>query len=564
MTVWEDLRARFPEALITGGLEVTTTLDLDWQNAARAIAERRLAQLNDFSIDQIYHNATNAAIVALDPHTGQVLAMLGSPDYFDDMISGAVNMAVAPRQPGSALKPFTYALSFDPARPDPWTPATVLLDVRTAFVTRRLESYVPHNFSLDEHGPVRIREALANSYNIPAVIALDHLGVGALIDFLGALGITTLDDPGRYDLALTLGGGEVRLVELAGAYGTFANGGYLIPPALLLEVRDNAGNVLYRYEPPAEPPRVMDARVAWQITDILSDNAARMPAFGPNSVLNIGRPAAAKTGTTTDFRDNWTVGYTPNLVVGVWVGNTDHSPMIEVSGISGAGPIWHDFIREALKGQPELAFARPDGLIKVEVCELSGLLPTPECPRRVPEWFIKGTEPTAYDTFYRRAAIDAETGALATESTPPERIAERVYIVLPPEAREWAASQGIEPLPDEVPSTDGAPSVDGAESALAQGFGGLRLLAPDPYTVYTISPRTPIETQQIAISAGVSPGTHRVEYLLNGETIGAADSAPWEIWWQLEAGEHVLVAKAALADGTVERSEPVPFTVAQE
>ena len=237
---WAQLQRDFAGPLYVGGLDVITTLDLDWQRAAEAIAQRHLARLNTPKANAPAHNAHNAALVALDPHTGQVLAMLGSPDYFDARISGAVNAALAPRQPGSTLKPFTYAAAFDPARPDPWTPATVLWDIRTAFVTRKLESFVPANFSLDEHGPVRIRTALASSYNIPAVIALDHIGLEALAKLLGDVGISTLTDPDRFDLAVTLGGGEVRLLELTAAYGALANGGRRVAPSLLLEVRDHA------------------------------------------------------------------------------------------------------------------------------------------------------------------------------------------------------------------------------------------------------------------------------------------------------------------------------------
>ena len=402
MAVWEDLLARYPEELYRGGLTVTTTLDLDWEHAAERIAQRQLARLNtpDARSGET-HNVNNAALVALDPYTGQVLAMLGSPDYFDDRISGAYNAALAPRQPGSALKPFTYAAAFDPTRPDPWTAATMVLDVETPFITQRLESYTPANFGLVEHGPVRVREALASSYNIPAVVALDHIGVDTLVQLLTRLGVSTLADNPDLDLAVTLGGGEVRLLELAQAYAALANGGSPVEAVTILKVEDADGNVLYEWEPRPLARPVLDERVAWLITDILSDNEARLPSFGPASALQIGRPAAAKTGTTTDFRDNWTMGYTPNLVVGVWVGNADNSAMRNTTGLSGAGPIWHDFMREVLRGQPELTFTRPEGLTRVEVCALSGLLPTPACANRVREWFIDGTEPTEPDPYYQ-------------------------------------------------------------------------------------------------------------------------------------------------------------------
>jgi membrane peptidoglycan carboxypeptidase len=277
----------------------------------------------------------------------------------------------------------------------------MILDVKTPFVTRRLESYTPANFGLVEHGPVLAREALASSYNIPAVVALDHVGVDGLIRLLTDLGITTLTDPARFDLSLTLGGGEVRLLDLTAAYGALANGGQRVEPVYILSVKDRDGNVLYEWKPPASADPVIDPRVAYLLTDILSDNEARIPSFGPASALNIGRPAAAKTGTTTDFRDNWTLGYTPNLAVGVWVGNADNTPMIEVSGISGAGPIWHEVMRRVLLGQPELTFTAPEGLVRAEVCATSGLLPTEHCPKTRWEWFIEGTVPAEPDTFHQ-------------------------------------------------------------------------------------------------------------------------------------------------------------------
>ncbi len=546
--VWTQLQRRFPQALYEGGLEVITTLDLDWQNAAQDAVRRHLDWLNNPPAGVPPHNARNAGVVALDPHTGHILAMVGSPDYFDERIDGAVNAALAPRQPGSALKPFTYAAAFDPQRDNPWTPATMILDVRTPFVTRRLESYTPANFGLVEHGPVLVREALASSYNIPAVVALDHIGVDSLIHLLMRLGITTLTDPGRYDLSLTLGGGEVRLLDLVVAYGALANGGYRVEPVYLLSVRARDGTVLYEWAPPAPADPVIDPRVAFLITDILSDNEARIPSFGPASPLNIGRPAAAKTGTTTDYRDNWTVGYTPNLVVGVWVGNADNTPMVEVSGISGAGPIWHEVMRRVLIGQPRLAFAVPDGLVRAEVCATSGLLPTEYCPKTRWEWFIEGTVPTQPDTLHRPFVIDRRTGLLADERTPLSERVERVYLVLPPEAQDWARRHGLPQPPVDV-------------HVLAGDEAPVRLLAPDPYTVYRLTPLVPAETQRIRLRIAVPAGAQRVVYRIDGEPVAAVESAPFDAWWVLEPGEHTLTAGVTLDDGRVLEAGPVPFRV---
>ncbi|MBN8593521.1 MAG: transglycosylase domain-containing protein [Anaerolineae bacterium] len=553
MAVWEQLAAQFPEALYSGGLEVTTTIDLDWTNAAQRIVQQQLDRLNHPpTTSQPPADAHNAALVALDPFTGQVLVMLGSPDYFDESIDGNLNAAYALRQPGSTLKPFTYAAAFDPTRAEPWTAATMLLDVETPFVTRKLESYTPANFALVEHGPVLIREALASSFNIPAVTALEHVGLPTLVQLLGDAGVETLARNTQIDLAVTLGGGEVRLADLTQAYSIFANGGYRVEPSLLLHVTDHDGRVLYEWSPPPLDQRVLDERVAWLITDILSDNHARIPSFGPNSALNIGRPAAAKTGTTTDYRDNWVIGYTPNLVTGVWVGNADNRPMVDVTGVSGAAPIWNAFMREALLGQPELTFAQLPGLEQVEVCALSGLLPTPACPHRVLEWFIPGSAPTQTDTFWQTFAVDTRTGFLADESTPPEFRQERNYAILPQEARDWAARNGFEP-----PPRDAAVNVPDATESL-------RLLEPDPYTVFQVSPQLPIEAQRLRLTVGAVPGTQSVGYYLNGALIGTAGESPWAVWWPLAVGDYELVARARLGDGTEQVSEAIPFRVVAE
>jgi penicillin-binding protein 1C len=550
MAVWTQLQRDYPEQLFSGGLEVTTTVDLDWQNAAQEIASQQLYNLNNpVTPDRVPAGAHNAALVAIDPFTGQVLTLLGSPDYFDESIDGNVNAALALRQPGSALKPFTYAATFNPDLTDPWTAATMILDVETPFVTRKLQSYTPANFGLVEHGPVRVREALASSFNIPAVVALEHIGLQSLVQLLSNAGVETLAQNSRIDLAITLGGGEVRLFDLTQAYSIFPNGGYRIQPTLILKVEDHSGNTLYQWQPPTLTNRVIDPRVAYIISDILSDNAARIPSFGPNSALNIGRPAAAKTGTTTDFRDNWVVGYTPNLVVGVWVGNADNSTMQDITGISGAAPIWNSFLRRVLLGQPELSFQQPPGIVRAEVCALSGLLPTPACTLRKNELFIDGTVPTEYDNLYQTFEVDRDTGFLADDLTPPERRIEQSFVILPQEARDWGARNGIKPPPV------------GAPIASSEDDEDLRLLEPDPYTVFQISPITPIETQRLRLTVGTPPGTQSVTYQMNGETLGTVTESPWVMWWTLELGQHELVATAQLQDGSQQISTPIPFSV---
>jgi penicillin-binding protein 1C len=550
MAVWTQLQRDYGERLYRDGLDVVTTVDLNWTNAAQQIVQQQLDRLNHPPLGtKVPANANNAALVALDPFTGQVLTMLGSPDYFDESIDGAVNAALALRQPGSALKPFTYAAAMNPNLPEPWTAATMMLDVETPFITRRLESYTPSNFGLVEHGPVLVREALASSYNIPAVIALEHVGVPQMVQLASSAGLTSLAENARVDLSITLGGGEVRLLDMAQAYSIFPNGGYYIEPSFILNVTTRGGEVLYDWQSAQLNTRVLDERVAYIISDILSDPQARIPAFGTNSALDIGRPAAAKTGTTTDFRDNWVMGYTPNLVVGVWVGNADNTPMVDVTGVSGAGPIWNQFIRRVLRGQPELEFQRPDGLVTQEVCALSGLLPTPDCPKRRTEIFIDGTQPTQPDNIYQRFIIDRRTGLLADDLTPAEDRIERVYAVLPQEARDWAIRNNVPQPPA------------GAAIRQPDEGDGLRLLEPDPYTIFQISPMTPEATQRIRLTVGTPPGTRAVTYLMNDQVLGTVDEEPWALWWTLEPGDHELVAQALMADGSLTTSAPLPFRV---
>ncbi len=547
------------EALYTQGLVVTTTLDLDLQNAAQAIAQRQIAELQKNKPDQPGKNVNNAAVVALDPRSGEVLVMLGSPDYFDKKIDGAVNAAIAHRQPGSSIKPITYAAAFDPKSPDPLTPATMILDVRTSFPTKEGDPYVPKNYDLQFHGPVSAREALASSYNIPAVKVLQHVGLDRMIALARDLGITTFGQPDRYGLSLTLGGGEVRLLDMTLAFGAFANGGYKVDPSVVLQVSDANGNVLYQNAPrPGE--QVIDPRVAYLITSILSDNQARAPAFTEYSVLRLNRPAAAKTGTTTDWRDNWTIGYTPELVAGVWVGNADNKPMERVSGVTGAGPIWHDFMQAALQGKAVQDFARPDGLIDLDVCATSGLLPTPYCPYTKREVFIAGTQPTQPDNLYQPVKIDVATGLPAAADTPRERIETKVYLVLPAEAREWARDNGIPQLPiDSLPSTSIAQSSVGSQALV-------RITRPDNGIIYRVTPQTPIATQRIPVQAIVADGVkwRTLTLLVDGQSIGEFTVSPARAFWQLQLGAHTITARLVDEQGQTFESEPVRIVVTQD
>ena len=492
------------ERLEVGGLRVVTTLDVDLNEAARDSMRYRLELLSTCeklpdACPPGGHNVRNAALVALDPQTGQILAMVGSPDYFSARIAGAVNGVTALRQPGSSIKPLTYAAAFEDGT---LTPASVLLDERTAFVTREGTPYVPLNYDLRFRGAVRVREALASSYNVPAVKTLELIGVERMAGLARRLGITTFDDVDRMGLACALGGGEVRLRGESAAYAACANGGFRVTPGAVLRVEDAAGQVLVS-ESSGIGPQVLDPRVAYLITDILSDDQARMPSFGEGSVLALARPAAAKTGTTTDFRDNWTVGYTPELVVGVWVGNADNEPMHNISGISGAGPIWHDVMEAALKGRPVSDFARPEGLLEVEVCALSGLLPGPACPHRVKELFIAGTEPTTACTEHSAVADSASGGTGSGEHL--------------------------------------SPSAGAA----------LELTGPDGGAVYRIDPGLPQESQRLVVSArAAKEGVFsRVTLWVDGVMLAEVETPPYQAFWRLSLGTHRFKAEGVTADG---------------
>ncbi len=662
------------EQLSLGGLRVTTTLDLDWQQAAEDAVQRRLAQLRpcaslpnavpgvtcDAAADPA-RRAENAALVAVDPATGAVLAMVGSPDYFAPAISGAVNASLSLRQPGSAIKPLTYAAALDPERSRavgqaPWTAATVIADLRTAFLTAEGEPYVPNNYDRIYHGPVSVRAALANSYNIPAVITLDHIGIDALVEQAARLGIpweaegsgrrsvvsrqgsgdsdqgavgkgaqadasqsTSASQPStlnlepstHYGLSLTLGGGEVRLLDLTAAYAAFANGGQRVRPYAIERVESLDGETIYESGSHVERLKVkgsdlstfnlqpstmaLDPRVAYLITDILSDNNARLPAFGRGNVLELGRPAAAKTGTSTDWRDNWTVGYTPAVVAGVWVGNADNTPMKDVSGISGAGPIWRDFMLAVLRDIPASDFEIPDGLVQVEVCADSGLLPmqageqgskgagvqgsgslqdptsnprrqpsTIPCPQRRLEWFIAGTEPTEVDRSHLRVLIDTRTGQPADETTPPQHVAPQTIWQLPPTYQAWARANNIPQLADgRWQMADGGletvPSkIQNRASDLQPSTFNLRLTSPDPNRTYRINPGLPLSAQAIPITALAAPGLDGTIVLwADGAPLAPAPGPEHTAWWTLVKGQHTFQAIARLADGQEVRSAEV-------
>jgi membrane carboxypeptidase/penicillin-binding protein PbpC len=328
------------------GLRVVTTLDLNLQERAQQIVAEHVARL------QPEHDLNNAALVALKPPTAEILVMVGSADFNDNAIAGQVNVAISPRQPGSAIKPLLYVAALDD---NAISPATVLWDLPVQYQQANGQVYQPHNYDNQFHGPLTVRTALANSYNVPAVKLLALYGIERMVERLRRMGISTLtQENGWYGLSLALGGSEVTLLDLTTAYHILANGGSYAAPKAVLTLVDGQGQA----EAPARETRgapVLSPPAAFLVTDILSDNTARAPAFGADSPLNLSRPAAVKTGTTNDLRDNWTIGYTRFLVAGVWAGNSDGRPMQGATGLSGAAPIWQAFMEAAMADPALLA-----------------------------------------------------------------------------------------------------------------------------------------------------------------------------------------------------------------
>jgi len=354
-----------------GGLKVTTTLDLTIQNEAEKILREELAKIKSL-------NVTNGAVLVTKPATGEILAMVGSVDFFATP-SGAFNVTTALRQPGSSIKPLMYSLALKKG----YTAATVINDAPIVFQIKGSKPYRPVNYDNRFHGNVPLRYALANSYNIPAVKVFSHIGVSAFVNYARKLGITTWTQPSRYGLSLTLGGAEVKMVDMATAYGVFANLGNRVNLTDILKITDYRGRLVDSLR--LTRKKVIDPGIAFIISDILSDSMARRWAFGSHSDLEIpGYKIAVKTGTTNDKRDNWTIGYNPDFLVAVWVGNNNNSPMNKylTSGITGASPIWHRLMTFLLKNYSSKKnwFKKPNDVV------------SKRCYFGRQEYFIKGTE----------------------------------------------------------------------------------------------------------------------------------------------------------------------------
>ncbi len=418
MYVKEQLVEMYGENMVErGGLKVITTLDLDLDEYIQATVASEIEKLAGLRVG-------NGAVLVTKPATGEILSMIGSTDYFATP-SGSYNVTTALRQPGSSIKPINYAIGIDR---NIVTPATMFLDIPTCFVVTGQPSYCPRNYDGTFRGPTQLRFALGNSLNIPAVKMLKLNTVEEFVASASAFGLTTLKDPSHYGLSLTLGGGEVHMTDMATAFGVFANGGIRKDLVAITKVADKNGSVLHEHNDPnmesdipsqllIQGEQVISPETAFLISHILLDNNARSAAFGSQSELVIpNHSVSVKTGTTDDKRDNWTIGYTPQFLVSVWVGNNDNSPMHPYlsSGVTGAAPIWNKIMRHLLENQPDIWPKQPEGVVGAQVCSLTGLKPASDgaCPTRF-EYFIKGTVPTEIENLKQAAIIDKATQDLA-------------------------------------------------------------------------------------------------------------------------------------------------------
>ena len=424
--VQDELERRYgADAISRGGWQITTSLDLDMHNMAQEAARTHVAER------AAAHDVSNASVVILKPETGEILAMVGSLDYFDESIAGQVNVALSPRQPGSSIKPITFAAAMEKG----WTMGDILWDVPIKLDLGDGQEMVPVNYDRQYHGPVLLRDALANSYNIPPIQLLREIGVTNFVATARKMGIDSLREPPYfYGLALTLGGGEVPLLEMTHAYATFANLGKRPQLTGVLKITDSRGNVIYDAQQNRLPPvNAIDPRVAYIITNVLDDDEARVPAMGRGSALELPFPAAVKTGTTNDYRDNWTIGYTPSAVVGVWMGNSDGHPMIDSSGLRGAAPLWNqimqsiyaspDFMQSLFVDgrSPQQSFIQPQGLELKSVCLPRGTGGS-QCTASRDEYFITGASPHGIGRINYGLNANNNLGAwtLLTEPLPSE------------------------------------------------------------------------------------------------------------------------------------------------
>jgi len=529
---------------------VRTTIDRELQRVAETQVAKTVATLRERD-----KGMTAASAIVVDNATGDVLAYVGSPDFFDDERGGQNDGVRALRQPGSTLKPFLYELAMERLGYDA---ATALPDVEMHLDIGSFHDYAPRDYDGHVRGPVRLREALGNSLNIPAVWTAREVGVGLLLDRLHDVGFSSLhEDAEFYGPALALGDGEVTLLELARAYATLAREGRLCSLRFVSQVVLVDGTVRpLAAVPLASARRIMPRELAEVVTDILKDHGAREASFGERTVLDFPFDVAAKTGTSKGFRDNWTVGFTSTLTVAVWVGNFTGEPMTGVSGITGAGPLFHDILEAAVAShshvEGRLAIDAQDtaheGLVRVRVCSLSGELAGPDCPHAVSEWrTTAGAEGDERGcSMHERVRIDRRNGLRAGPACDPAAVESRVFERFPADLSAWAheARRPVAPL-EWSPSCPAGPTD-------AEGATDVRIAYPASGSRFVIDPDTPRELQRLEVQI-VAPGSAREASLrVDGKQV-ATVHPPMVVSWRLEPGAHELVAVAGGAESSVVR-----------
>jgi len=506
-----------------------TTLDAELQREAERIAEAARPTLAAHAGDAI-------SLVVLDNETAEVLAYVGSPSYFDLDKSGANDGVVAKRQPGSALKPFVYAAAMQQLG---YGPATLLPDLPRSYAVPG-GHFTPRDYDQRFRGPVLLRQALGSSLNVPALEVTARVGPGRVLEMLHRFGFDSLDrDAGHYGVGLALGDGEVTLLELATAYSALARGGELLPARLVLS-RTRRGGDLAPVDG-GRARRVLPADLAALLGDMLSDDAARSAGFGRDSVLNLPFPVAAKTGTSKGYRDNWAVGYTHEMTVGVWVGNFDGTPLRDASGITAAGPAFHDLMLVAMRGREPAPLFDASALVEAEVCALSGKRPSEACPHHRRERFVRGREPHESCDVHVAAYVDAE-GREQDARCGGRR---QTFEQYPLEFRGWAEQAGRPLLGARVSRTCPPRSPRAPE---------LRVTFPLEGQRFAIDVDGP-ERQELVLAAAAS--TARARFIIDGQA--QADQAPpFRLPWRLRPGAHRLEVEAGGA-----RSRVVSFEVTQ-
>lgn len=545
--VRQQLVKQFGEDIVeSGGLRVTTTLDYSFQEKAQAIVKEEVDKLKTLRV-------SNGAAFVLSPKTGEILAMIGSKDYHATESGGFQFNVVTQglRQPGSTIKPIAYAAALQKG----YTPATVLLDVETKYPSGEAgkPDYNPKNYDLKYRGPMSLRNALGNSTNTIAVKVTALVGIRDILRMAYDMGLVTLEPTAenlrRFGLSIALGGGEVHMIELADAFGVFANGGNRVEPFAISKVEDVNGKVLFERRP-SQSQRVLSQEIAFLISHILSDNAARRDVFGERSLLAIsGRTVAVKTGTTDDKRDNWTVGYTPSVVVAAWVGNNDNSPMHPslASGVTGAAPIWNRIIREYLKDSKDEPFEKPNDIVEIEIDALTGGLPIEGQPTRK-EFFMKGTEPKAVSPILQKVKVSLrDENKLAN----PIDIAKSEY-----REKQFYVFKEQDPV-----STDGKNRWQEGIDAWIAGQSDPRFKVPtetadaaDPITLVIKEPnseRLRIDSNRLKITAEATAqkDVRKMEIFVDGKLVKDKEGKFISEEIELENGQRRVMVKATDVDG---------------